>query len=217
MMAIDDIQRRIAAAEETAGRERGSVCLLAISKLQPLERIKTVLAHGHRQFGENRVQEAAAKWPNLIAAYQDTVLHLVGPLQSNKVRQAMRLFAAIHSVDRQKLVHRIDSVAQEIGSCPRLFVQVNTGEEPQKSGVKPDELDRLVKDIRNRDLPLEGLMCIPPAHDEPALHFALLAELARRHGLTGLSMGMSGDFETAVRLGATHIRVGTAVFGDRSG
>ena len=216
-MSLADVQRRIAAAESEAGRAPGAVRLLAIAKLQPLDRIQHTLGSGHREFGENRVQEAAAKWPPLLDLFPDVELHLVGPLQSNKVRQAMALFSAVHSVDRTKLVHRIDAVAQQTGKCPRLFIQVNTGEEPQKSGVIPDGLDALVSETRRLGLPLDGLMCIPPADEEPALHFGLLASLAKRSGLAGLSMGMSGDFETAVRLGATHVRVGSAVFGARPG
>ncbi len=214
-MSLAEVQHRIAAAEDEAGRARGSARLLAVAKLQPLERIRDALSQGHREFGENRVQEALGKWPDLLESHPEIELHLVGPLQSNKVRQAMRLFAAIHSVDRAKLLDRIDAAAQQAGACPRLFIQVNTGEEPQKSGVAPDGLDQLVSDARRLSLPLEGLMCIPPAAEEPALHFGLLANLAKRNGLEGLSMGMSGDFETAVRLGATYVRVGSAVFGAR--
>ena len=205
----------ITRAEQDAGRRAGQTSLLAVSKLQPLERIRRVLDEGHRQFGEKRVQEAAAKWPELIECYPNVELHLVGPLQSNKVRHALQLFHAIHSVDRSKLVARIADIAQQVGTCPDLFVQVNTGEEPQKSGVIPDDLDQLVAEARSFGLPVVGLMCIPPVQEEPALHFGLLANLAERNGLTGLSMGMSSDFETAIALGATHIRVGTAVFGAR--
>lgn len=215
MSSLAEVQERIAAAETKAGRNSGSTRLLAIAKLQPLERIVSVLHQGHRQFGENRVQEAQQKWPALMEQFSHLDLHLVGPLQSNKVRPAMKLFHAIHSVDRIKLLNRIDSVAQEIGTCPRLFIQVNTGEETQKSGVIPNELESLIDHARRLKLPLEGLMCIPPAKEEPALHFGLLANLAKRNDLAGLSMGMSGDFETAILLGATHVRVGSAVFGAR--
>lgn len=215
MSSLAAVQERISAAEIRAGRAEGSTHLLAIAKLQPLDRVIRVLDQGHREFGENRVQEAQRKWPELQERYPEIDVHLVGPLQTNKVRSAMQLFAAIHSVDRIKLLTRIDTVAQELGDCPRLFIQVNTGEEPQKSGVIPDELDALVNQARRLNLPLEGLMCIPPSHEAPALHFGLLSNLAKRHGLKGLSMGMSGDFETAIHLGATYIRVGSAVFGVR--
>ena len=216
-MSLAEIRRRTEAAEAAAGRPKGSTQVLAIGKLQPLPRIVGALRQGHRQFGENRLQESAAKWPPLLERFPGTELHLVGPLQTNKVRQAMSLFAAIHSVDRLKLVRRIAAVSQETGACPQLFIQVNTGEEPQKSGVLPDGLDPLVSETRSLGLPLAGLMCIPPLNEEPALHFGLLASLAGRNGLAGLSMGMSGDFETAVRLGATHVRVGSAIFGPRPG
>ncbi len=214
-MSLTQVRSRILTAERDAGREQGSVCLLAVSKLQPLPRIANALNAGQCHFGENRVQEAASKWPALIDQFPDTTLHLVGPLQSNKARAAMQLFSAIHSVDRVKLAHRLAGIAQELGFCPQIFVQVNTGEEPQKSGVLPKGVDELVEEIRRLELPLEGLMCIPPVNDEPALHYGLLASLARRNGLTGLSMGMSGDYETAIRIGATHVRVGSAVFGNR--
>jgi len=210
-LSLVEIQNRMRAA---GGR---GVRLLAISKLQPLERVRAVLDQGQRDFGENRVQEAASKWPDLMTAYTGISLHLVGPLQSNKVRQAMGLFSSIHSVDRIKLARRIADIAQEMGSCPELFIQVNTGEEPQKSGVLPAQIDEFTGEVRALGLPVAGLMCIPPLTEEPALHFGLLANLARRNGLTGLSMGMSGDFETAIRLGATHIRIGSALFGARPG
>ncbi|MCE2523094.1 MAG: YggS family pyridoxal phosphate-dependent enzyme [Rhodobacteraceae bacterium] len=214
-MSLAEMDRRIRKAEKDAGREQGSTCLLAISKLQPVGRIRAVLGSGHTQFGENRVQEAASKWPELMDSHPGVSLHLVGPLQSNKVRQAMKLFRCIHSLDRPKLARRIADVAQEIGQCPDLFIQVNTGEEAQKSGVIPDDLDRLVSTTRQLELPVVGLMCIPPVGEEAALHFGLLANLAERNGLNKLSMGMSGDFETAIALGATHVRIGTAVFGER--
>lgn len=202
-------------AEAEAGREPGSARLIAVTKMQPEERVRSVLDQGQLAFGENRVQEAAARWPELLERYQGIELHLLGPLQSNKARQAIRLFDAIHSVDRIRIAERIAGLAQEAGGCPELFIQVNTGEEPQKSGVAPTETDGFVERVRDLDLPVRGLMCIPPQEDEPALHFALLAKIAARNGLEGLSMGMSADFETAIRLGATHVRVGTAVFGER--
>ena len=214
-MSLEDITARIHAAEDKAGRPRGSVKLIAISKVQPPERVEAVLQEGHRLFGENRVQEAAGKWPDYRARFEGVEVHLVGPLQSNKVKQAMDLFEAIHSVDRDKIARRIATEAQERGACPGLFIQVNTGEEPQKAGVMPADVDSFVETCRGMDLTVEGLMCIPPVDEEPSLHFALLAKMARRNGLDGLSMGMSADFESAIALGATHIRVGSAIFGER--
>lgn len=215
-MSLAEITDRIAAAEASSGRPPGGVTLIAVSKVQPLERIEAVLAAGHRCFGENRVQEAEGKWPALAERFLDTTLHLVGPLQTNKVRAAMDLFDAIHSLDREKLARRIAEQAQSKGRCPELFVQVNTGEEPQKAGVVPQEADALVARCREMDLPVVGLMCLPPAAEEASLHFALLAKIAARNGLAGLSMGMSGDFERAIALGATHVRVGSALFGART-
>ena len=214
-MSLGDIRARIAAAEAAAGRPEGSVTLVAVSKVQPLERIEAVLEAGHRVFGENKVQEAQGKWPALRERFADVEVHLVGPLQTNKARAAMALFDAIHSVDRPKLARTLARLADETGACPELFVQVNTGEEPQKAGVPPGETDALVAEMRGLGLPLRGLMCIPPAEEEPSLHFALLAKIAARNGLEGLSMGMSGDFERAIAQGATHVRVGSAVFGAR--
>ena len=189
--------------------------LIAVSKLQPIERVEAVLDEGHRLFGENRVQEAAGKWPALRERYPGTEVHLVGPLQTNKARQAMELFEAIHSLDRPKLANTLARLAQELGRCPELFVQVNTGEEPQKAGVPPSEADAFIAECRALDLPVAGLMCIPPVDEEPTLHFALLAKIAARNGLEGLSMGMSEDFERAIAQGATHVRVGSALFGAR--
>ena len=197
------------------GRPEGSTTLIAVSKVQPLERVTAVLDAGHRTFGENRIQEAQGKWPALTERYADVDLHMLGPLQSNKARAAMELFDAIHSLDREKLARRLADLAQELGSCPTLFIQVNTGAEPQKAGILPEATDGFVETCRKLDLPLAGLMCIPPVEEEPSLHFALLAKLARRNGLSSLSMGMSGDFERAVALGATHVRVGSAIFGAR--
>ncbi len=215
-MGLSQIRERIARAEAEAGRAPGSVTLIAVSKVQPLERVEAVLDQGHRVFGENRVQEAAEKWPALKARFEGVDLHLIGPLQSNKVRQAVDLFDAIHSLDRAKLARRLADMAQERGTCPALFIQVNTGEEAQKAGVMPGDADGFVAECRALDLPLRGLMCIPPVEEEPSLHFALLARIAERNGLSGLSMGMSGDFETAIALGATHVRVGSAIFGERA-
>ena len=214
-MSLDNIKPRIVKSEAEAGRAPGSVKLIAVSKVQPNERVAAVLDQGHRVFGENRVQEAAGKWPAFREQYSDIDLHIIGPLQSNKTRQAMELAQSIHTIDRAKLAKAIARIAQEIGSCPSLFVQVNTGEEEQKAGIIPAQTDAFVAECRALDLPIEGLMCIPPVEEEPSLHFALLAKLAERNGLTGLSMGMSGDFESAIALGATHVRVGSAIFGAR--
>ena len=214
-MPLTDIQTRIADAEARAGRAPGAVRLIAVSKVQPLDRVEAVLEQGHRLFGENRVQEAAGKWPDLRARFPGTEVHLIGPLQTNKARQAMDLFEAIHSIDRPKLARTIARLADELGRCPDLFVQVNTGEEPQKAGVLPSETDAFVAECRDLGLPVRGLMCIPPVEETPSLHFALLAKLAARNGLDGLSMGMSADFEEAIAFGATHVRVGSAIFGGR--
>ncbi|MGJ8597061.1 YggS family pyridoxal phosphate-dependent enzyme [Sulfitobacter sp.] len=214
-MTLRDITDRIAKAEKNAGREAGAVSLIAVSKVQPNERVKAVLDEGHRIFGENKVQEAAGKWPDFRTQYEGIELHLIGPLQTNKARQAMELADSIHTLDRPKLANTIARLAQEIGSCPDLFIQVNTGEEDQKAGVLPSEADAFITESRALDLPVRGLMCIPPVDEEASLHFALLAKIAARNGLQGLSMGMSSDFEKAIALGATHIRVGSAIFGDR--
>ncbi len=214
-MSLPDITARIDAAIAAAGRSPGSVQLIAVSKMQPNERVEAVLKEGHRVFGENRVQEAEGKWPAFRAAYEGIDLHLIGPLQSNKVRQAFDLFQCIHSVDRPKLAKTIARIAAEEGHCPDLFLQVNTGEEEQKAGVAPKEADAFIAECRALELPVKGLMCIPPADEEPSLHFALLAKIAKRNDLSGLSMGMSGDFESAIAQGATHIRVGSAIFGER--
>lgn len=215
-MSLEDIRNRIRKAEENAGRASGSVTLIAVSKQQPDERVAAVLEAGHRCFGENRVQEAAGKWPDFRERFQDIDLHLIGPLQTNKARQAFDLFQSIHSVDRPKLAKTIARLAQEEGYCPELFIQVNTGEEDQKAGVLPADADDFINDCKGMDLPVRGLMCIPPVEEEPSLHFALLAKIAKRNGINGLSMGMSGDFEAAIALGATHVRVGSAIFGARN-
>ena len=214
-MGLEDIRARIAKAEKEAGRDPGSVTLIAVSKVQPLDRVEAVLEQGHRCFGENRVQEAAGKWPDFRERFAGIDLHLIGPLQTNKTRQAFGLFQAIHSVDRPKLANTIARIAQEEGHCPDVFIQVNTGEEDQKAGIMPADADAFIAECRDMDLPVQGLMCIPPVDEEPALHFALLGKIAARNGLTGLSMGMSGDFEKAIALGATHVRVGSAIFGER--
>lgn len=214
-MGLNDIRTRVEAACKAADRDPSEVRLIAVSKVQPLERVEAVLEEGHRLFGENRVQEAAGKWPDFRERFDGVEVHLIGPLQSNKARQAMELFEAIHSVDRPKLASALARLAQEIGHCPDLFVQVNTGEEDQKAGVLPKEADAFIAECRKLDLPVAGLMCIPPVEETPSLHFALLKKIAERNGLTGLSMGMSADFEEAIALGATHVRVGSAIFGER--
>ncbi|MCK0168741.1 YggS family pyridoxal phosphate-dependent enzyme [Jannaschia sp. S6380] len=214
-MSLPTITARIADACTRAGRSPAEVTLIAVSKVQPVERVEAVLAAGHRIFGENRVQEAEGKWPAWKAAHRGIELHLLGPLQSNKVRPALELFDAIHSVDRPKLVRRIADIAQETGRCPDLFVQINTGAEPQKAGLPPAEADAFIRNMRAMDVPPAGLMCIPPVDEAPSLHFSLLAKIAARNGLAGLSMGMSADFEEAIAFGATHVRVGSAIFGER--
>jgi pyridoxal phosphate enzyme (YggS family) len=215
-MSLTDIRTRIAKAETEAGRLPGSVNLIAVSKVQPNDRVEAVLKEGHRLFGENKVQEAAGKWPEFRDKYDSVKVHLIGPLQTNKARQAMELFEAIHSLDRPKLATTLARLAQEMGHCPDLFIQVNTGAEDQKAGVLPQDAETFIAECRQLDLPIVGLMCIPPVDEEPSLHFALLNKIAKRNGLTGLSMGMSSDFESAIALGATHVRVGSAIFGDRT-
>jgi pyridoxal phosphate enzyme (YggS family) len=214
-MSLSEIQSRITKAEKAAGRVLGSTQLIAVSKVHPNERVEAVLHQGHRLFGENKVQEAAGKWPEFKEKFPDAQVHLIGPLQTNKARQAMQLFQAIHSVDRPKLANTLARLAQELGHCPELFIQVNTGEEPQKAGVLPADADSFCTECRALDLPIKGLMCIPPVEEEPSLHFALLKKIADRNGLAQLSMGMSGDFEKAIAQGATHVRVGSAIFGER--
>ena len=214
-MSLEEIKARIAKVEAGAERGPGSVKLIAVSKVQPNERVEKVLKAGHQIFGENRVQEAAGKWPMFRERYDGIELHIIGPLQTNKARQAMDLAQAIHSVDRPKLAETLARLAQERGACPDLFIQVNTGEEPQKAGIAPADVDGFVATCRTLDLPIKGLMCIPPIEEEPSMHFALLAKMAARNGLEGLSMGMSGDFEKAISFGSTHVRVGSAIFGAR--
>ncbi len=211
------ILARIDAAAQAAGRPPGAVQLVAVSKQQPEARVEAILAAGQRLFGENRVQEAQTRWRERRGLYPDLSLRLVGPLQTNKVDDAVALFDAIDSVDRPKLAAALAQAADKAGRCPALLVQVNTGEEPQKSGVAPDQADAFVRLVREEfGLPLRGLMCIPPLEEPAAPHFALLAKIAERNGLAELSMGMSDDFETAIRFGATQVRVGSAVFGPRS-
>jgi pyridoxal phosphate enzyme (YggS family) len=215
-MPLAEIEARVAEACAKAGRARDAVTLIAVSKVQPEPRVRAVLGGGQRVFGENRVQEAERRWTPLRAEFPDVRLHLVGPLQTNKLARALDLFEAIHSLDRDGLAIKLAGAVQARGACPTLFVQVNTGREPQKAGVLPEALDGFLAACRSiYDLPVAGLMCIPPAEEDPAPHFAALAAMAARHGLDGLSMGMSGDFELAIAHGATHVRIGSAIFGER--
>ena len=214
---LAEVQGHIAKAAETAGRAPDDVTLVAVGKVQPVERVEVALAAGHRVFGENRVQEAAGKWPALKADHPDVTLHLIGPLQTNKVEDALALFDVIETVDRPKLAAAIAKGSAKLGVSPVCYVQVNTGEEPQKAGIPPREADAFIRICREEHgLDIQGVMCIPPVDDEPSLHFALLREIAKRNALTVLSMGMSGDYETAIAFGATHVRVGTAIFGARN-
>lgn len=213
---LETVQAGIARAAEMAGRDAGSVTLIAVSKTHSAEAIEPLIAAGQREFGESRVQEAQAKWPDLRRRYPGLRLHFIGRLQSNKAAAVVDLFDMIHSVDRLSLVEALAAAMAASGRRPDCFLQVNIGDEPQKSGCAVADLPDLVEAARTAGLPVAGLMCIPPAGVEPAPHFALLAKLARRHDFTGLSMGMSCDYETAVMIGATHVRVGTALFGDRS-
>lgn len=208
---------RIASAAMEAGRAPEDVVLVAVSKTFDAEQIRPLLEAGHRVFGENRVQEAAGKWPELREQYPDVELHLIGPLQTNKLEDALELFDAFHTLDRPKLAEALVKARSKGRKLPRLFVQVNTGEEPQKAGLAPGDVDAFLARCRREwQLEIEGLMCIPPLGEEPALHFALLEKVARRNGLSGLSMGMSGDFEIAIKLGASHVRIGSALFGSRA-
>ena len=214
-MALSDITPRISSAAQAHGRSADDITLIAVSKVQPPERVDAVLQEGWRVFGENRVQEAQGRWPAFQERFDGIDLHLIGPLQTNKARQAVEMFGTIHTLDRPKLAKTLARLAQERGESPGVFIQVNTGEESQKAGCLPMEADDFIADVRAMDLPLLGLMCIPPVDEEPSLHFALLAKIAARNGLKGLSMGMSSDFETAIAQGATHVRVGSAIFGER--
>ena len=214
-MSLAEIKKQIHKAEVSFSRSIGSTKLIAVSKVQPNDRIKSVLEEGHRVFGENRIQEAQSKWPAFKQCYQNVELHIIGPLQTNKTRAAMELADSIHTLDRPKLATNMARLAQELGRCPELFVQVNTGGEEQKSGVLPAETEVFVKDCLDMDLPIKGLMCIPPIDEEASLHFALLKKISENCGLEYLSMGMSADFEKAISFGATHIRVGAAIFGER--
>jgi pyridoxal phosphate enzyme (YggS family) len=214
--SLAHILARIDAARKKAVAPAPSTTLIAVSKTHGEDRIRPVLAAGHRVFGENRVQEAKGKWPSLKSEFADIELHLIGPLQSNKTREAVELFDTIHSLDRPKLAHALKAEMDFTGRRPPLFIQVNTGEEAQKAGVAPLDAPAFIKLCRDElKLPVKGLMCIPPNDENPAPHFALLQKLAREHSLPWLSMGMSGDFESAIKFGATHVRVGTAIFGER--
>lgn len=213
---LEQVRESIAAAARAADRDPVEVTLVAVGKLHPAEAIAAALDAGHRVFGENRVQEAQGKYPALKERFPDLELHLIGPLQTNKAEDAVELFDVIEVLDRPKLAKTLAKAMAKTGRRPPCFVQINTGEEQQKAGVVPKEADAFIAACREEHgLPVEGLMCIPPIDEEPALHFALLKEIAARNGLAKLSMGMSADFETAVRLGATHVRIGTAVFGER--
>lgn len=213
---LAEVRARIASAAKAVGRDPAAVELIVVSKTFGPDAIVPVLDAGHRAFGENRVQEAKAKWPALQESYRGVALHLIGPLQSNKAREAVELFDCIHSVDRPKIAEAIAVEMARVGKQLQLFVQVNTGEEPQKAGILPRDAAAFVRMCRDQlRLPIAGLMCIPPVDEEPAVHFAFLAKLAAELSLPGLSMGMSGDYETAVAFGATHVRVGSAIFGSR--
>lgn len=214
-MGLTEIRQQIDRACAAAGRDPASVTLIAVSKQQPDDRVTAALDAGQRVFGENYVQEAQRKWPPLRDRWGKVELHLIGPLQTNKARAAVELFDAIHSLDRPSLAQRLARIVQDTGRAPQLFVQVNTGDEPQKSGIAPAQADGFIAECRALDLPVIGCMCIPPDEADPTPHFRLLREIANRNGLPALSMGMSADFETAIAEGATHIRIGSAIFGAR--
>ena len=214
---IEEVLKSIGRAANEVGRETGDVSLIAVSKSQPVTLLRAACCAGHACFGENRVQEAQTKWREICEEYPDAALHLIGPLQTNKARDAVGLFRAIHTLDREKLARALSKEIEKQNSIPDIFIQVNTGEEPQKAGILPANADTFIKDCRNiYGLPIVGLMCIPPQAEPPALHFAFVSEIAKRNGLSRLSMGMSADFKSAVRLGATEVRVGTAIFGPRT-
>lgn len=213
---LKEVQKTIADAEKDAGREAGSVALIAVSKTFEASAIKPVLEAGQRVFGENRVQEAMGKWPGLKEEFDEVELHLIGPLQSNKAKEAVETFDVIHSVDRAKIAKALKTEMDKQGKHPKLFIQVNTGEEEQKAGIAPKDADAFIAMCRDElGLEIEGLMCIPPVDEAPGMHFALLEKIAKRNGLAKLSMGMSSDYPIAVQHGATHVRVGSAVFGAR--
>ena len=214
-MSLSQVIKLSNQSERLANRKVNSVKLIAVSKVQPNEKVEAVLKEGHRCFGENRVQEALNKWPSFKENYENVELHLIGPLQTNKARQAFELFDVIQTLDRPKLAILLANLTQERGFCPSLFIQVNTGEEPQKTGVLPKDLDVFIKDCQSMDLRIDGLMCIPPLNEEPALHFSLLRKMQERNNIRFLSMGMSSDYESAIMFGATHVRIGSAIFGER--
>ena len=214
-MSLNLIKSIVFSQESKLGRDKGSTKIIAVSKLQPNDRVKSVLESGHRIFGENRVQEASEKCPEFKKNFNNVELHLLGPLQRNKVRQAVELFDFIHTIDSLKLAQRISLIAKDIGCCPKLFIQVNTGQEPQKAGVKIEDLKELLAICRELSLPVVGLMCIPPVEEDPYIHFNLLKSLREKYDVAELSMGMSGDFEKAILAGASYIRVGSAIFGER--
>jgi pyridoxal phosphate enzyme (YggS family) len=213
---LADVRAALNEAAAEAGRKGDDIGIVAVTKTHGADEILPALEAGHRVFGENRVQEAMAKWPPLRERYPDIELHLIGPLQTNKAKEAVALFDVIETLDRPKLARVLSEECARQGRRPRLLVQINTGEEPQKAGITPAAADAFIAECRTvYKLPIEGLMCIPPADEPPAPHFALLAKIARRNGLKALSMGMSSDFEIAAQLGATHVRVGSAIFGER--
>ena len=214
-MSLEKILSKVETAKKDSGRQNDKINVIAVSKVQPIARIKKVLNEGHRLFGENRVQESLEKWPKLIDEYGKIELHLVGSLQTNKVKDAMNLFDVIHSIDREKLIVKIANEAQNLGFCPDLFIQVNTGNETQKAGVKKEEVTKLLELAKLHSLPIIGLMCLPPINEPPSDHFKILNRIAKEHNLQRVSMGMSNDFEDAIKFGATDIRIGSAIFGPR--
>ena len=214
-MSLEKILSKVETAKKDSGRQNDKINVIAVSKVQPIARIKKVLNEGHRLFGENRVQESLEKWPKLIDEYGKIELHLVGSLQTNKVKDAMNLFNVIHSIDREKLIVKIANEAQNLGFCPDLFIQVNTGNETQKAGVKKEEVTKLLELAKLHSLPIIGLMCLPPINELPSDHFKILNRIAKEHNLQRVSMGMSNDFEDAIKFGATDIRIGSAIFGPR--
>ena len=214
-MSLKKILSKVETAKKDSGRQNDKINVIAVSKVQPIARIKKVLNEGHRLFGENRVQESLEKWPKLIDEYGKIELHLVGSLQTNKVKDAMNLFDVIHSIDREKLIVKIANEAQNLGFCPDLFIQVNTGNETQKAGVKKEEVTKLLELAKLHSLPIIGLMCLPPINELPSDHFKILNRIAKEHNLQRVSMGMSNDFEDAIKFGATDISIGSAIFGPR--
>ena len=214
-MSLKKILSKVETAKKDSGRQNDKINVIAVSKVQPIARIKKVLNEGHRLFGENRVQESLEKWPKLIDEYGKIELHLVGSLQTNKVKDAMNLFDVIHSIDREKLIVKIANEAQNLGFCPDLFIQVNTGNETQKAGVKKEEVTKLLELAKLHSLPIIGLMCLPPINELPSDHFKILNRIAKEHNLQRVSIGMSNDFEDAIKFGATDIRIGSAIFGPR--